>query len=153
MSKTEARLIGSEAARELAPLIAAYAQEQRRGAPRRPDEYYAELLLSDRTAELVGGYLDDALVGFAVFFDLPEPITGMRCGQLDDIFVAQTARRVGVARAMINVLIREGEARGWSSLRWLVAQKNDAALRLYKRFAEPAPWQSFIISIDRDNDR
>lgn len=152
MSKTEARLIGADAAHELAPLIAAYAQEQRRGAPRRPDEYYAELLLSDRTAELVGGFLGDRLVGFAVFFDLPEPITGMRCGQLDDIFVAHGSRRLGVARSIIDALIKEAETRSWSSLRWLVAQKNEAALNLYRRFAEPAPWQSFVITMDRGAD-
>lgn len=152
MSKTEAHVIGADAAHHLAPLIAAYAQEQRRGAPRRPDEYYAELLLEDRTAELIGGYFDGELVGFAVFFDLPEPITGLRCGQLDDVFVIQDKRRAGVAKAMLDALITEGETRGWSELRWLVAQKNDAAKAFYKRYAEPADWQSYVINIERDGD-
>ena len=34
---------------KLAPLIAAYGQALKRGAPRRPDQYYAEQLLQDRT--------------------------------------------------------------------------------------------------------
>ena len=37
-------------AHEFAPLLASYAQALKRGAPRRPDDYYAENLLRDRAA-------------------------------------------------------------------------------------------------------
>ena len=64
----------------LAPLLAAYTQSLKRGAPRRPDEYYAETLLQDRAVEVVGASLDGELVGFALFYDLPDPVSGMRHG-------------------------------------------------------------------------
>ena len=44
-------------AHELAPLIAAYAQDRKRGAPREADQFYAELLLNDRAAEILGARL------------------------------------------------------------------------------------------------
>ena len=50
-------------AHELAPLVAASVQDRKRGAPRAPDQYYAELLLKDRTAEIIGARLDGRLVG------------------------------------------------------------------------------------------
>lgn len=140
-------IIGQESAHQLAPLIAAYAQEMRRGAPRRPDEYYAELLLADPTAELLGARLDGALVGFAIFFDLPETITGHRAGQLDDLYVVPEARDHGVARKMIEALEDIGKTREWAHLRWLVPETNAAAIGLYERIAEPAPWKSYVIRI------
>lgn len=139
--------IGQESAHQLAPLIAAYAQEMRRGAPRRPDEYYAELLLADPTAELLGARSDGALVGFAIFFDLPETITGHRAGQLDDIYVAPSARDHGVGRRMIEQLVEIGRTREWAHLRWLVPETNTAAIGLYEQIAKPAPWKSYSIPI------
>ena len=65
-------------ARLLAPLLASYTQALKRGAPRRPDEYYAEQLLQDRTAEVLGAHVDGELVGFVIFYDHPEPVSGLR---------------------------------------------------------------------------
>ena len=59
---------------QLAPLIAQYGQALKRGAPRLPDQYYAEQLLQDRSAEFLGAILDGELVGFILFYDLPEPV-------------------------------------------------------------------------------
>ncbi|MEP3277869.1 MAG: GNAT family N-acetyltransferase [Stappiaceae bacterium] len=149
MSTIETKIVGQDAAHHLAPLIAAYAQELNRGAPRRPDQYYAERLLQDGAAEVLGGYLDGKLVGFCLYFDLPETITGMRTGQLDDIFVLEHARGNGVAQKMLQTLVSEGEKRGWIDLRWIVPAQNNAANALYERFAKPANFKSYVIQIDK----
>ncbi len=149
MSKIAVKVLGPNAAHQLAPLIAAYAQELKRGAPRRPDDYYAETLLQDKTAELIGAYMNDELVGFATFFDLPVAISGLRAGQIDDIFVHQDLRNKGIGRRMIDALVSEGESRGWAHMRWLVPARNEAAIKLYENIAEPANWKGFIIRIDR----
>jgi GNAT superfamily N-acetyltransferase len=143
-----ARLTLAEA-HDLAPLVAASTQDRKRGAPRRPDEYYAELLLSDRTAEILGARRGGKLVGFAVFFDLPDTMTGMRAGQLDELFVDHDARRQGVGRALIEALAREGRERGWTHLRWMVPKKPASAGRLAEALAEPGEWASYAIRIER----
>ena len=97
-------------AHKLAPIIAAYAQAMKRGAPRRPDEYYAELLSVDPATEVLGAFVNEELVGFAVFFDLPELITGLRAGQMDHIYVRPQSRQKGIARKMIETLVTEVEA-------------------------------------------
>jgi GNAT superfamily N-acetyltransferase len=114
-------------AHKLAPLIAAYAQAMKRGEPRRPDEYYAELLSEDETAEVLGAFIDDDLVGFAVFFDLPDTMSGHRVGHLEDIYVLPDFRNRGIGRKFVETLRIEGQSRGWDRLRWVIPPPVDAA--------------------------
>ena len=136
-------------AHELAPLIAACVQERKRGAPRAPDEYYAELLLKDRTAEIIGVRLDGRLVGYAVFFDLPDTMTGMRTGQLDDLFVVQDARGQKVGQTLLDALAAEGENRGWQRIRWMVPEKPEVARRFAERLATSGGWLTYSVAIPR----
>jgi len=149
MSKTDIRAIRSDEAHKLAPLIAENAQALKRGAPRRPDDYYAERILADKTAEVIGAFQKDQLVGFAVFFDLPELITGLRIGQLEDIYVHPDSRRQGIGRKMVETLVAEGQSRGWLHRRWRVPGKNVPAVTLYETIAEPDHRKSYVIPIDR----
>lgn len=136
-------------AHELAPLLAASVQDRKRGAPREPDQYYAELLLRDRTAEIIGARFDGRLVGYAVFFDLPDTMTGMRTGQLDDLFVIQDARGRKIGQALINALAEEGERRGWMQIRWMVPEKPVAARRLAERLAKGGGWLTYTVALAR----
>jgi GNAT superfamily N-acetyltransferase len=132
-------------ARELAPLIAAYNQALFRGAPGAPDTFYAEQLLQDRTGEILGARLDGRLVGFLVFYDLPDPFTGMRSGLADHIYVDHPQRRKGIAKAMVDVLADQADARGWSRLVLQAPRSSDSGRHLYERVAEPAEWLSYVI--------
>jgi GNAT superfamily N-acetyltransferase len=114
-------------AHDLAPLLAAYTQDRKRGAPRAPDEFYAERLLEDPVAEIVGARRGEDLVGFAVYLDLPDTMTGLRAGQLDDLFVIQDARDQGIGHALIGAIVAEGKKRGWEHLRWMVPAKPPTA--------------------------
>ena len=149
MSEIEITRLTLDDAHDLAPLVAAYAQDRKRGAPRRPDDYYAELLLSDRTAEILGARVDSNLVGFAVFFDLPDTMTGMRAGQLDDLYVDHPVRSKGIGRALVDALAKLGHTRGWTHVRWMVPKKPAAAGRLAETLAEPGDWASYAIRIER----
>lgn len=132
-------------ARELAPLLADYAQALKRGAPRRPDEYYAEKLLQDRSAELLGARLDGVLVGFVIFYDLPEPVSGMRAGQVDHIYVHHDHRKKGIAKALIDVLADKAEERSWSKLALNAPRQPEDGRKLYEQVAATADWSSFVI--------
>jgi GNAT superfamily N-acetyltransferase len=136
-------------AHDLAPLIAAHAQELSRGAPRRPDDYYAELLLKDRTARLTGARLGERLVGFAVFFELPDTVSGMRIGQLDELFVLQDARGHGVEQALIDALVEEARRRGWHQLRWMMREKAQIPKEQFTTLLEPTGIRLYIVPVDR----
>lgn len=135
-------------ARELAPLLASYVQSLKRGAPRRPDGYYAEMLLQDRSAEVLGARLDGALVGFAIFHDLPDPVTGRRYGLVEHVYVHHEHRGKGIAKAMIDVLADSAEERGWSKLTLNAPRHPEEGRRLYERIAAPADGTSHVIRFD-----
>lgn len=142
-------------AHKLAPLVAAYAQAMKRGAPRRPDEYYSELLLEDGTAEVLGAYVDDALVGFAVYFELPDTMSGHRVGHLEDIYVLPEFRNRGIGRKFVETLKVEGQSRGWDHLRWVIPPAVDAAATglpadsaLYDEIAIQSAYRLYDVIID-----
>ncbi|MCQ8783017.1 GNAT family N-acetyltransferase [Mangrovibrevibacter kandeliae] len=137
-------------ARDLAPLLSAYNQSLFRGAPGAPDTFYAEQLLQDRSAELLGARLDGRLVGFLIFYDLPDIWTGMRSGLADHVYVDHLYRRKGIAKAMIDLLAEEAEGRGWSKLVFHAPRNAGTSRHLYERVAAPADWSTYVIRfIDR----
>ena len=56
-------------------------------------------------------------------------------GYLEDLFVAEAARGMGLGRALIDDLIAIGRAEGWSRLYWHTNEDNQRARALYDRYA------------------
>ncbi|MEH6774508.1 MAG: GNAT family N-acetyltransferase [Cereibacter changlensis] len=139
----------ADAAR-LAALITGYRAAMGAGGSATSEPEARRLIASaeaDANILLIGAEAGAGLAGFALAFDLAEIISGRRAGQLDDLFVAPQARGAGLARALIARLTEIGAVRGWAHLRWLVPQENTVARRLYETLAEPAPWDSFRITL------
>lgn len=132
----------------LAPLIAQYGQSLKRGAPRRPDQYYAEQLLQDRNAEFLGAILDGELVGFILYYDLPEPVSGKRAGQCDHLYVHHEHRGKGIAKAMVDVLADQAEERGWSKLILNAPHSPESGRKIFEKLAAPADWHSYVLRFD-----
>jgi GNAT superfamily N-acetyltransferase len=105
------------------------------------------LISNDPRAEILAAFRDGEALGFALFFDLPEIVFARRCGALDDLFVGPAARRQGVARRLIEALAAIGQTRGWSHLRWIVPETDQAAIALYERVAARAPWRSYVLRL------
>ncbi|MHC8494046.1 GNAT family N-acetyltransferase [Thalassospira sp. SM2505] len=80
------------------------------------------------------------VVGFAQYRAVPETLTGAWFGQLDDLFVAPTARRQGVADALMTRLDDIAHERGWFKLVWITAQDNATARKLYDRIGKASNW-------------
>lgn len=149
-SPIDIQILRLKDARRLAPLLAAYVQSLKRGAPRRPDEFYAERLLQDRVAELLGARVDGELVGFLVFFDMPDPVGGMRAGQVDHIYVDHEHRGMGIAKAMVDVLSEESDSRGWSQIILNAPRIPEDGRKLYEKIAVKADWGSWVLRFKAD---
>ena len=135
----------------LLPLLSAYGEEMAphlAGAAPAAPEVMLKLIADDPRAEIVAAFRDGEAVGFALFFDLPEIVFARRCGALDDLFVGPSARRQGIARHLIEALGALGQTRGWSHLRWIVPETDQAAIALYERIAARAPWRSYVLRLD-----
>lgn len=127
-------------------LRCAYADEL--GGPATPAPDFASALLTRGDGFVLGAVDDGDLQGFAVVFELPEAVHATLCGGLDDLFVSAHARGRGFARALIEAVVAEGRARGWSHVRWIVPRDDLPAIRLYERIAERAAFDSYLIRID-----
>lgn len=135
-------------AHQLSPLLAAYVQSLKRGAPRRPDDFYAETLLQDRSAQILGARLDGDLVGFVMFYDLPDPVTGMRVAQVDHLYVSHLHRNMGIAKAMIDMLSEEADGHGWERLVLNAPRLPEDGRKLYEKLATKADFTSWEIRFD-----
>lgn len=86
---------------------------------------------------------DRGLVGLAHFRAFARPLSATTGGFLDDLFVAPEARGSGAAEALIRAIAEQARQRGWSVIRWISAEDNTRARRLYDRLARATPWVTY----------
>lgn len=83
------------------------------------------------------------LVGLAHYRPFPEPLLGQDAGFLDDLFVLATQRGQGIGRDLIAAVAAVARDRGWPLLRWITAQDNAQARRLYDGMAQATAWVTY----------
>lgn len=86
------------------------------------------------------------LVGLAHFRAFARPLSAGTGGFLDDLFVSEAARGRGAAAALIEGVEAVGRQRGWTVIRWITAEDNHRARRLYDRVASRTPWVTYDLT-------
>jgi GNAT superfamily N-acetyltransferase len=85
---------------------------------------------------VLGAYLDDRLCGIVHYlFHRSCWTTGDYC-YLQDLFVTEGARNLGLGRALILAVEERARAAGASRIYWLTHETNTDARALYDRLAE-----------------
>ena len=87
------------------------------------------------------------LVGLAHFRPFARPLSASTGGFLDDLFVEPASRGSGAAPALFAALKAEGQARGWTVIRWITAKDNSRARALYDRVGEKTEWVTYDIKL------
>lgn len=90
--------------------------------------------------------LDGSVVGLAHFRTFARPIDAAQGIYLDDLFTAPSARGSGVAGALLTALAELARDEGASMVRWITAESNAPARRLYDRVAKHTPWVTYDLS-------
>jgi ribosomal protein S18 acetylase RimI-like enzyme len=67
---------------------------------------------------------------------------------LQDLYVADTARRRGVATALIDATAESARKRGCSRVYWITHETNMTAQRLYDRVADRSGFIQFVKRLD-----
>lgn len=97
-----------------------------------------------RVVEPDGALGDPA--GFATVFWTWQTLYAARVGVMNDLFVAEGMRGLGVGRQLIEACRGECRKRGAAKLVWETALDNDRAQRLYDGIgAESSRWLSYEI--------
>ena len=93
---------------------------------------------------------DGAPVGLALWFITYSTWTGRPSLYLEDLFVAESARGQGVARALLQRLATEAKARNCARIDWAVLDWNEKAMQFYRHIgANPqVGWQPWRIEGD-----
>jgi GNAT superfamily N-acetyltransferase len=127
-------------------LRCAYGKEM--GGTSKPDVQFCKALMTRPSTHIWGAFGGDDLHGFLIAFELPEAVYGRTILMMDDLFVSEAQRGRGLARAMIDVASLHCRTQGLVHLRWLVPEDDHAAIRLYDKIAQQAPWRSYVIRFD-----
>jgi len=91
-------------------------------------------LFGDRpAAEVVLAYLDDAVVGFALFFHNFSTFLGRPGLYLEDLFVVPESRGRGIGRLLLAHLAQIAVQRGCGRMEWAVLDWNEQAIGFYER--------------------
>jgi ribosomal protein S18 acetylase RimI-like enzyme len=87
-------------------------------------------MIGDRPSVTLGGFVDGALVGMVGLVVSPR-VKQRHKGHIVGMYVAQSWRRTGLARALLERIIQEGRSSGLVVLTLSVTVGNVAARRLY----------------------
>ena len=101
-------------------------------------------------AEVVFACLDEAPVGFALFFHNYSTFIGKPGIYLEDLYVRPSVRGRGVGQALLRWLAAEAIERDCGRLEWAVLDWNEPAIRFYKSLgAKPMDeWGVFRLTGD-----
>jgi ribosomal protein S18 acetylase RimI-like enzyme len=105
-------------------------------------------IIEEGSVECFVAEADGALAGFAHVREFVRPLDGGEGGYLDDLYVDPGSRGYGVGAALLEHLRGLARERGWSVVRWITADDNVTAQRLYDRHAQRTPWVTYDMSPD-----
>jgi GNAT superfamily N-acetyltransferase len=92
--------------------------------------------------------IDDVIVGSTVWFESYSTWTATPNIYLEDIYIRPSARRLGVASALMQTLARRAVASGYRRFEWSVLDWNSGAIDFYTALgARPMPeWVRYRLS-------
>ncbi len=86
-------------------------------------------------------------IGLTHYRPFARPLSASTGGFLDDLFLDETARGSGAADSLINAVADVGRAKGWTVIRWITAEDNARARKVYDRLATKTPWVTYDIKL------
>jgi len=104
--------------------------------PQTYDVTWARLHDPNEPMHLLGAYVDGKLVGIVHYLFHRSCWTPGDYCYLQDLFVAEHARKLGLGRALIEAVEEKARGAGASRVYWLTHESNATARALYDKLAE-----------------
>jgi len=83
-------------------------------------------------AEALVAEVEGVVVGVAVYYPFYSTFAGRSGLYLEDVYVRESHRRLGLGRALVEGFIGVARARGCPKVEWRVLTWNDGAIRFYE---------------------
>jgi len=81
--------------------------------------------------------------GLMHYREMASPLRGTPVGFLDDLYVHPKSRGQGVVDALFQALNESARSKGWPFVRWITADNNYRARRVYDKIAEKTQWITY----------
>lgn len=88
------------------------------------------------------------VIGFTHYQLMHRSLSGGMVCYLSDLYVDPNVRGGGTGRALIDYVIAEMRGRGINNVRWLTAEDNATARRLYDSYQPPSGFILYSVPID-----
>ncbi|HWT25678.1 MAG TPA: GNAT family N-acetyltransferase [Solirubrobacteraceae bacterium] len=92
---------------------------------------------------------DGRVLGLAHVREFARPLASSAGGFLDDLFIDAEARGAGGVDALMAALRQRGAERGWTVIRWITADGNHRAQRVYDRVATRTRWVTYDMDVEK----
>lgn len=89
-------------------------------------------LFVERSAEVVFAEEDDAVIGFALFFNNFSTFVGRKGLYLEDLFILPEKRGRGYGKALLKYLANLAVERNCGRMEWICLDWNESALKVYR---------------------
>ena len=138
------RPVGPDERADWEPLWAGYLSFYKATlAPGVTDVTWARFHDPDEPMHLVGAYVDGKLTGIVQFLFHRSTWTAGDYCYLQDLFVADSARGLGLGRRLIEAVYARARAAGASRVHWLTQTNNATARLLYDRIADNSGFMQY----------
>lgn len=118
------------------PLWQGYLDFYQSTLPENTTEHTWQSLLNHPAMQGIGAYDDVGnMLGFTHIIIHPYTWNERECVYLEDLYVAPSARRQGIARALIEAVYHYAQAHSYPRVYWLTAESNHDAQQLYHQVA------------------
>ena len=111
--------------------------------PRVVERVWGWLVDEDHEVNAFVAEVEGRLVGFAHYRPFSRPSTGTVGLYLDDLFASPDVRGTGVGRALVDEVTAVARRDGRSVVRWITAEDNVQARRLYNGLAQATHWVTY----------
>jgi GNAT superfamily N-acetyltransferase len=134
----------------LLPMIADYQgfYEEDDIRTERNRSFFRRFIAPSDEGELLGAWSGDNLVGYVCLYWHFSSTRAVETVLLNDLYVAQSHRREGVGRALIEASAKVARERGAHHLEWATKPDNVTAQRLYDSIgAERSEWIEYELGL------
>ena len=114
-------------------------------APEVIESTWARILDPAEGVDAIVAEVDGSVIGFAHYRSHPDTFSLGRDWFLDDLFVDPDSRGSGAATALIEHLKQLAASTGPGTLRWITAESNERAQRVYDRVAKRTTWVTYEV--------
>jgi GNAT superfamily N-acetyltransferase len=142
--------ISAEEFEGLLPLIAAYQRfyEVEEIDEERNRAFFRRFLAPSEDGLLLGARREGTLVGYACLYWHFSSLEAVESVLMNDLYVSEEARGLGVGRALIEATAEVARERGAAFVEWSTAPDNHTAQHLYDSIgAERSEWLSYELRV------